>query len=85
MKGGSKGSEGGGGGIINEKGMKQKQNALFAAQNQCKLTVSKGRGLGTQGRGRGCLGTVLMCLWLLRNWQSIRATNNVGNYALADD
>lgn len=36
-------------------------------------------------RGRGCLGTVLMCLWLLRNWQSIRATNNVGNYALADD
>lgn len=36
--------------------MKQKQNALFAAQNQCKLTVSKGRGLGTQGRGEGLPG-----------------------------
>lgn len=37
--------------------MKQKQNALFAAQNQCKLTVSKGGGgIGTQGRGKGLPG-----------------------------
>lgn len=79
--------------------MKQKQNALFALATtrgkcctksmQINSQQKGGRGLGTQGgMGKGEGGAweqFLMCLQLLRNWQSIRATNNVGNYALSGD
>lgn len=77
--------------------MKQKQNALFALAttrgkcctksmqiNSQQKEDSGDRYTGVYWKG-GAWEQFLMCLQLLRNWQSIRATNNVGNYALSGD